>query len=269
MLRQPSSINSLALLLDFELFDYSVKLYTYHTPELTTTDELPECAIAIDVLRATSTIATALHAGAEGVQAFSDMKTLIEVSEKWEPSLRLRGGERGGSKVEGCDLGNSPLDCTPAVVEGKRLFVSTTNGTRTLERIRDAKIVLAAALINRQAIADYVLDRHPHTVWMVGSGWEGTYSLEDTVCAGAIISAIAAKLDLPLVDIAGNDETIAALSLYRQWEDSLLDLLSLASHGQRLLGLECHTDLQYCSELDTLDIVPIQSTPGVLTRLVG
>jgi 2-phosphosulfolactate phosphatase len=70
-----------------------VKLYTYHTPELTPANQLPECAIAIDVLRATSTIAAALHAGAEGIQAFSDMDTLMAVSEKWEPSLRLRGGE--------------------------------------------------------------------------------------------------------------------------------------------------------------------------------
>jgi 2-phosphosulfolactate phosphatase len=163
-----------------------VKLYTYHTPERTPSTELPTCAIAIDVLRATSTIAAALQSGAEAVQAFSDMDTLMKVSDKWDPILRLRGGERGGAKVAGCELGNSPLDCTPDVVKGKRLFISTTNGTRTLQRVQDAKIVLAAALTNRQAIVDYVLSKQPETVWMVGSGWEGDYSLEDTVCAGAI-----------------------------------------------------------------------------------
>jgi 2-phosphosulfolactate phosphatase len=245
-----------------------VKLYTYHTPELTPANQLPECAIAIDVLRATSTIAAALDAGAEGIQAFSDMDTLMAVSEKWEPSLRLRGGERGGAKVTGCDLGNSPLDCTPSVVGGKRLFISTTNGTRTLERIRDAKIVLAAALTNRQAIVDYVISQNPATLWMVGSGWEGTYSLEDTVCAGAIADAIVTKLGLNLAEVAGNDETVAAISLYRQWEKDLLGLFHLASHGQRLLKLECHTDLKYCSELDTLNIVPIQTALGVLSKLV-
>jgi 2-phosphosulfolactate phosphatase len=245
-----------------------VKLYTYHTPELTPTNELPECAIAIDVLRATSTIAAALDAGAEGIKAFSNMDALMQESEAWEPQLRLRGGERGGAKVAGCDLGNSPLDCTPAVVKGKRLFISTTNGTRTLERIRDAKIVLAAALTNRGAIVDYVLAQAPATVWMVGSGWEGTYSLEDTVCAGAMADAIVSKLGLSLVDLAGNDETIAAISLFRQWQHNLLDLFHLASHGQRLLRLECHTDLKYCSELDTLNVVPIQTSPGLLAKLV-
>jgi 2-phosphosulfolactate phosphatase len=243
-----------------------VKIYIYHTPELTPENELPECAIAIDVLRATSTMATVLNAGAEAVQVFSDMDTLMQVSEGWNPDLRLRAGERGGSKVSGCELGNSPLDCTPEVVKDKRLFVSTTNGTRTLQRIQPAKTVLAAALINRRAIVDYVLTQQPASVWMVGSGWEGSYSLEDTVCAGAIADSLAQELNLPLVEVAGNDEVIAAISLFKQWEQNLLDLFHLASHGQRLLRLDCHDDLKYCSELDTLNIVPIQTAPGVLTK---
>lgn len=243
-----------------------MKIYTYHTPELTPEHELPDCAIAIDVLRATSTMATALNAGAEAVQVFSDMDTLMQVSEGWNPELRLRAGERGGSKVSGCELGNSPLDCTPEVVKGKRLFVSTTNGTRTIQRVQSAKIVLAAALINRAAIVDYVLEKQPETLWMVGSGWEGSYSLEDTVCAGAIADSLIAKLNLPLVDVAGNDEVVAAIALFKQWENNLLGLFHLASHGQRLLRLDCHDDLKYCSEPDTLNIVPIQTAPGVLTK---
>jgi 2-phosphosulfolactate phosphatase len=241
-----------------------VKLYTYHTPERTPSNELPECAIAIDVLRATSTIAAALDSGAEAIQAFSDMETLMQVSDKWSPELRLRGGERGGAKVAGCDLGNSPLDCTPAVVKGKRLFISTTNGTRTLQRVEGAKIVLAAALINRQAIVDYVISQQPETVWMVGSGWEGDYSLEDTVCAGAIADRIITKLNVPLAEVTGNDELVASTALYRQWKDNLLDLFYLSSHGQRLVRLECFEDLKFCATPDTLNIVPIQTSVGVL-----
>ncbi len=241
-----------------------MKLYTYHTPERTPSDELPVCAIAIDVLRATSTIAAALQSGAEAIQAFSDIDTLMKVSDKWPSELRLRGGERGGAKVAGCDLGNSPLDCTPEVVGGKRLFISTTNGTRTLQRIQDAKIVLAGALVNRQAIVDYVVSQQPETVWMVGSGWEGDYSLEDTVCAGAIADSIITKLGVPLAEVAGNDELVAAIALYRQWKDNLLDLFYLASHGQRLVRLECFADLKFCATPDTLNVVPIQTSLGVL-----
>ncbi|NEP41189.1 MAG: 2-phosphosulfolactate phosphatase, partial [Okeania sp. SIO2H7] len=60
-----------------------MKLFVYHTPEETPTDKLPDCAIAVDVLRATTTMATALDAGAEAVQVFSDVNELMEVSEKW------------------------------------------------------------------------------------------------------------------------------------------------------------------------------------------
>jgi 2-phosphosulfolactate phosphatase len=245
-----------------------VKVSVYHTPELTPTDHTPDCAIAIDVLRATTTMVTALAAGAEAIEAFLDMDALMAKSESWPAAKRLRGGERGGSKVAGCDLGNSPLDCTPDVVGGKRLFISTTNGTRTLQRIAGAKTVLAAALINRAAVVDYLLQLQPQTVWIVGSGWEGSYALEDTVCAGAIAYSLQEKLPgKDLKDIAGNDETVAAIGLYQQWQDDLVGLLRLASHGQRLLRLDCDTDIQYCAALDNVKSVPIRTEPGIFTAL--
>lgn len=246
-----------------------VKVFIFHTPELIPTGAQPDCAIAIDVLRATSTISTALAAGAEAVQAFSSMDELMRVSEQWPPDKRLRAGERGGATVEGCDLGNSPLACTPERVGGKRLFMSTTNGTRCLEKIQQAKTVLAAALINRAAIAQYLLHHQPETVWIAGSGWEGSFSLEDTVCAGAIVHQLSSHLATegqPLEKIAGNDETIAAVALYAQWQDRLVDLLCYASHGQRLLRLDCLDDLKYCAQLDTLDILPMQREIGVLVK---
>ncbi len=246
-----------------------MKLFTFHTPELTPAESLPDCAIAVDVLRATSTIATALAANAEAVQVFSSIEQLMQVSEQWLPDKRLRAGERGGAKVPGCDLGNSPLDCTPDLVEGKRLFISTTNGTRCLERIQAAETVLTAALINRSAVVNYLLRYRPATVWVVGSGWEGNFSLEDTVCAGAIVHQLAARLagdGHPLEALAGNDEVFGAVALYTQWQNNLLGLMHHASHGQRLLRLDCHDDLKYCAQTDSLNVLPIQKEPGVLVK---
>jgi 2-phosphosulfolactate phosphatase len=243
-----------------------VKLFVYHTPELTPVGSVPDCAIAVDVLRATSTMATALNAGAEAVQVFSDIEKLLHESESWPAEKRLRAGERGGSKVAGCDLGNSPLDCTPALMKDRRLFISTTNGTRALQRVENATVVLAAALINRQAVVNYLLANKPATIWIVGSGWEGSYSLEDTVCAGAIVDSLLSGTDISLEELAGNDEVIDALSLYRQWQDNLLQLMHHASHGKRLLRLNCHEDLQYCAQTDILDVLPIQREPGVLVK---
>jgi 2-phosphosulfolactate phosphatase len=241
-----------------------VKLFVYHTPELTPTGKAPECAIAVDVLRATSTIATVLAAGGEAVQVFSDLDKLVEVSEKWPAEKRLRAGERGGAKVPGFELGNSPLDCTPELVQGRRLFISTTNGTRALQRVQDSPNLLAAALINRAAVVQFLLEKQPETVWIVGSGWEGSFSLEDTVCAGAIAHSILQQTQLSPEELAGNDEVAGAIALYSQWQDNLLGLFHQASHGQRLLRLDCLDDLKYCSQTDILDVLPIQHETGVL-----
>jgi 2-phosphosulfolactate phosphatase len=246
-----------------------MKLFVYHTPEAVPTQDFPDCAIAVDVLRATSTIATALSAGAEGIQAFSDLQTLLEVSEDWDPIKRIRIGERGGKTVEGFDLGNSPLDCTPSRVKDSRIFISTTNGTRALSCIRNARTVLTAAFLNRRAVVQYLWEKQPEMIWIVASGWEGSFSLEDTACAGAVIDGLIARGDLSLADIAGNDEAIAAVTLYRQYQDNLVDLLTHASHGKRLLRLGLFEDLKYCAQIDVLDVVPFQQELGVLKLYAG
>jgi 2-phosphosulfolactate phosphatase len=247
-----------------------VKLFVFHTPELSPEGQIPDCAIAIDVLRATTTIAAALANGAAAVHAFSSIDTLMQVSATWPLEQRVRAGERGGAKVEGCDLGNSPLDCTPEQVGQRHLFISTTNGTRCLERVKAAATVITGALVNRKAVVDYLMQQQPETVWLVGSGWEGSYSLEDTVCAGAIAHSLSQQLATthpqPLADLSGNDELIAATALYTQWSDRLIGLMHHASHGQRLLRLDCQDDLKYCAQTDILNVLPIQQEPGVLVR---
>ncbi|MEL6555341.1 MAG: 2-phosphosulfolactate phosphatase family protein [Cyanobacteria bacterium J06621_11] len=241
-----------------------MKISVYHTPEEVPNGLLPDCAIAIDVLRATTTMAAAFNAGAEAIQVFSNLDKLLSESENWPADKRIRAGERGGQRVDGFDLGNSPLDHSPEKTKGKRLFMSTTNGTRCLQRIQDAPIVLTAALTTRKAVVNYLEKHQQNTVWLVGSGWEGEYSLEDTVCAGAIIQQLMDQTSLTYADIIGNDAALASVSLYLQWQTQLPELLTQASHGQRLLKKNNTVDTDYCAQLDILDIVPIQKSPGVL-----
>ncbi|MEB3339745.1 2-phosphosulfolactate phosphatase family protein [Okeania sp.] len=242
-----------------------MKIFVYHTPEETPTENMPDCAIAVDVLRATTTMATAIHTGAEAVQVFSDIEELMAVSEKWPADKRIRVGERGGKKVEGCDEGNSPLNFTSEAVKGKRLFMTTTNGTRCLKRIQNAKVVLTAALVNRRSVVEYLKENQPETIWILGSGWEGSYSLEDTVCAGAIAHSLLTETNVPLDQTVGNDEVFGAMSLYLQWEEKLYELMNYASHGKRLQRLEYYEDLKYCSQTDILNVLPMQKEPGVLS----
>lgn len=211
-------------------------------------------------------MAAALDAGAEAIEVFSDLEALMTASAQVPTEKCLRAGERGGKRVEGCELGNSPLDHSPDRTAGKRLYMSTTNGTRCLQRIQGAPWVMTAALTTRQAVVKRLLEKQPETVWLVGSGWEGSYSLEDTVCAGAIIHRILLATEHPLKDLAGNDAVVAAVSLYLQWQHQMLELMRVASHGQRLLRLHNLADLEYCAQLDVMDIVPVQETPGVLVK---
>ena len=166
--------------------------------------------------------------------------------------------------MEGFDLGNSPLAVTPEVVAGKRLFMSTTNGTRSLDRVRPVALLVTACLPNRSAVAQRLLDSGAETVWIVGSGWEGDYSLEDSLAAGAVAAA-AMDLGAGGAVTSGNDEMVAALALWQRWRLDTETCLRAASHGQRLLGLGDHdADFACCAAVDTLEIVPIQAEPGVL-----
>jgi hypothetical protein len=114
-----------------------MRISYFHTSEavpavLAPAEGGPDAAVAIDVLRATTTIAWSLQNGAEAIQAFADLEALERAAAAWPEQQRLRAGERGGKRVEGYDLGNSPLAVTPELVGGKRIFMSTTNGTRSL-----------------------------------------------------------------------------------------------------------------------------------------
>jgi hypothetical protein len=88
--------------------------------------------------------------GAEAIQAFADLDRLDHAARAWPAEQRLRAGERGGKPLEGFDLGNSPLAVTEERVGGKRIFMSTTNGTRSLDCVRDVPLLLTACLPNRQ-----------------------------------------------------------------------------------------------------------------------
>ena len=233
-------------------------------PETVGTADGPDAAVVIDVLRATTTIAWALHNGAEAVQAFADLDQLRAEADAWPAERRLLLGERGGSKISGFDLGNSPVAVTPDVVQGKRLFMSTTNGTRALQRVRGVSCLHTVALPNRLAVAERLLQERREQILILGSGWEGTYSLEDSLAAGAL-----AALLVEAGAAVANDELQAALALWRQWEHDPEACLRTASHGQRLMGLGNHdADFSCCAGLDQLSVVPTQVEPGVL-RAIG
>lgn len=224
--------------------------------------DAPQAAVVIDVLRATTTIAWALHNGSDGVQTFANIKELRSAAASWPVKSRLLLGERHGRQIDGFDLGNSPVTVTPERVQGRRLFMSTTNGTRALQRVRHVAHLHTAALPNRRAVAERLLKDGHQRVWIIGSGWEDSYSLEDSLAAGALATAILeADISINIV----NDELVAAMALWQQWQDTPEECLRVASHGRRLIELGNHdSDFHCCAQVDVLSVVPTQDSLGVL-----
>ena len=220
-------------------------------------------AVVIDVLRATTTISWALKNGADSIEVFADLDLLKKSAMSWDSKKRLLLGERGGKKIEGFDLGNSPLAVTKETVQGKRLFMSTTNGTKSLQRVQSAKYLFAMSLPNRKAVAEKIISLNSDNVLILGSGWEGSYSLEDSLAAGALASYLKTNCDYDVIIL--NDELQAALALWHFWKNDILKCLKTATHGKRLTSLgDYENDFKCCSEIDCLEIVPSQAERGVI-----
>ncbi len=143
--------------------------------------------VVIDVLRATSTIATALANGCREVIPILEPADAEAVVRDLPPGSFLQGGERRGLKIPGFDLGNSPREYRPEVVGGKTVVLSTTNGTRAAILSREADAVAFGSLLNARAVADYCRERCSELI-LACAGRVGDFSLEDTVCAGMMIS---------------------------------------------------------------------------------
>lgn len=217
-------------------------------------------AVVIDVLRATSTIIHALAAGAKGVVPCGTIDEARQMAGDAAPGTFLLGGEREGLKIPGFDLGNSPTDYTPAVVAGKKVIFTTTNGTAALLRAQDARRVLIGALTNLSAVVE-MLSQETGPVHLVCAGTNGRVTLEDVLCAGGI----AHWLNLAVDDADANDDaTQLALDLYaasgqdydRVHEDRVQATLWKSHGGRNLIDCGLAADIAVCAEQDKLDIVP-------------
>jgi 2-phosphosulfolactate phosphatase len=144
-------------------------------------------AVVIDVIRATSTIATALAQGAEGVQPVAKVEDAFALKEQ-DPEAVL-AGERGGQMVEGFDMGNSPEDFMRKRINNRRVILTTTNGTQALAACMGARAVVTASLLNLDAAAARLQELRPP--WLVVcAGCNGFFGVDDAIVAGALAEAL-------------------------------------------------------------------------------
>ncbi|MEM9297856.1 MAG: 2-phosphosulfolactate phosphatase [Bacteroidota bacterium] len=202
--------------------------------------------VIVDILRATSCMVSGLAFGIDHIIPFSN----LEGSQAMKAEGYLIAGERGGEKVEGFDLGNSPFDYMDGKVVGKKVATTTTNGTVAIEKSRAALNVIIGAFLNITAVVNYLKQRD-ESVIVFCAGWKGKVNLEDSLFAGALVERLqndfANECDSPLLVQAA----------YQSMKHDLVGFVKNSSHAKRLNRLNVHKDIEYCMKLDVFDLVPI------------
>ncbi len=204
--------------------------------------------VVVDILRATSCMVAGLANGVRSITPFAD----LEACRTMKDLGYLIAGERGGEKVEGFDLGNSPLEYMAAKVKGQKVAVTTTNGTVAIDRSGKAVRVIIGAFLNISAVAEYLKQKKESAV-IFCAGWKGTVNLEDSLYAGALVE----KLQNDFAN--GSDAPLLVQSSWQHMKHDLAGFIKNSSHAKRLNRLDIHADIDFCMREDEFDVVPVLS----------
>lgn len=213
--------------------------------------------IVIDVLRATSTLLTALVNGCTEIIPVETVHGAKSLQREGD----LLGGERACKKIPGFDLGNSPLEYEPALVTGKRLILTTTNGTRAIQKAGKNSRILVGSLLNARACALKALEWGEELA-ILCSGTQDVFSLEDGLCSGLILDELerlaggTAPVSSAQASFKVNDFGLGMLYAYRGVRDRLTETLLASANGKRLTKLGCREDVLYCAQRNTIGIAP-------------
>ncbi len=227
------------------------EVHVHLLPGLVPPGALTGCvAVVVDVLRATTTIIHALAAGCTCVYACAEVEEARELASKMRVGRAMLGGERGGVRIPGFDLGNSPCEYTAKVCRGNILVFTTTNGTRALLRASEAERVLVAGFTNFSAVCEQLrVDARP--VHIVCAGLKGEIALEDTLLAGALVDFLCDAFELKL-----NDSARLAWDGFENHRCMLQETLEISRGGSHLKRLGYDDDIRVAALVDQFHLVP-------------
>ncbi len=235
----------------------SRRVFVSLLPSLIDAARLPESsAVVIDVLRASTTICAAFTAGATRVVPFGTIDDARRMAAMLPAEDRpLLGGERGGVKIDGFDLGNSPLEYTTESVGGRTVLFTTTNGTQALIAVAAADRVFIGTFSNLSVLVER-LAAETGDVNLVCAGTDGQVTLEDVIGAGAIAAALLER-DSELT--IGNDEATVALGLHLSYGEDAnrLDAMRSGLGGANLIDLGYDADIEFAARVDACPILPV------------
>lgn len=208
-------------------------------------------AVVIDVLRATSVIATALHHGAKAIIPAISIEEAEAIYKNLDPETAYLCGERNATIIPGFHYGNSPLAFSPDVVHNKTLVLTTTNGTLALRNTVEAAQTLTASFLNVSAVAELVSNQDNDLV-IVCAGTAGKFSLDDALCAGMLISLINDRKKTETDDLGR-----LVLQFFGADIGNINDKLAQCTHVKTLQKKGFQNDINYCLQTGIIPIVPV------------
>ena len=223
--------------------------------QLAPADTQGRVVLVIDVLRASTTVAVALANGAKAVIPFESSDEVIDRAKQFEREDVLLAGERKMHAISGFDLGNSPREYTPDVVEGKTVLLTTTNGTVVLAGLQGARDVVVASYVNYSAVSAMIraAARGASDVTIVCAGRDKQFALEDAACAGRFARGVTRRL----ANVRLNDAAQACCLLDKRYGDDLDRLFEDSEHGRALKEAGFAEDLAVCAQVDAHPVIPI------------
>ncbi|MEY2586546.1 MAG: hypothetical protein RLY11_395 [Bacteroidota bacterium] len=230
----------------------SRNLYTCLSPALLDLYDISNSVVVIiDVLRATSTIATALHNGASSVIPVATVQQCIELGESVGG---ITAGERDGKVAEGLTYGNSPFEYPRSFIENKVLVLTTTNGTKLLHMALDrgAPEIITGSFPNLSAVCEHLI-ASDKDVLLGCAAWKDRVNLEDTMFAGAVISTIKSHFNILC------DSSAIAENIYLEAGEDRFGFMKNrnATHYHRLMKYGLEKDIRYCLTADAANVLPI------------
>jgi 2-phosphosulfolactate phosphatase len=233
-----------------------VRLDVFFTPsQVKPADTAGRLVAIVDVLRASTTVATALGNGAKTVIPLEGADEVIFRSKEFARSQILLAGEQKMLPITGFDIGNSPQAFTPEAVEGKTILITTTNGTRALLGVQGARDIVIASYVNFTAVLALmkVAASSNTDIAIICAGEEGSFTLEDAACAGRYVRAIPKRAE----SVQVNDAASASVMIEKKYGDNIAKVFKESTHGQALEAAGFGDDLTAAAEVDSYPVVPI------------
>lgn len=221
------------------------KVEVCFSPELIHLHELKgKIVVVVDIFRATSTMVAALAHGITEIKTFAELEECRAMSDQGY----LIAGEREGLTAPGFEMGNSPVAYLAGDFAGRKLAMTTTNGTQAIHKSAGAFEILIGAFPNLTATTRYIQSLGKD-VLIHCAGWKGRFNLEDSLYSGALVKALE-KTHSP-----DEDGALAMLALFEKEGNDLKGFLSQASHAKRLQNHHIEADIDFCLTLDLYDLV--------------